>query len=215
MFPFAANDAVDCIAQFAGLAVILLFTFGGWIISQLNQANKKKARGIAQRQPQRQPQRQGAPPRSPDDSTRQMSAFLQEAAGKKSDGDRSPSVQLLESSPYDSPHDRPYAVQAEIVEAEIADPSTHRPTLEPHLGSGIHSAHGLSRPDAAGDDVHQRFDDDVGRLGDSSDAIHEDPTAGQLPAEAVTVDEIVGIFRSPERVRAAIILNEILTRPDY
>ncbi len=212
MFPFAAgNDVVDCILQFAGLAVVLLFTFGGWIISQLNDANKKKARGIAQRPPQRQ----AAALRSPQESTRQMSSFLQEAAGKKAGDDRSPSVQMLESSPYDSPHDQPYAVQAEIVEAEIADPSALRPTLEPHLGTGVHTAQGLSRPDAAGDDVHQRFDDDVGRLGDSSDAIHENPTAGQLPAEAVTVEEIVGIFRSPERVRAAIILNEILTRPDF
>ena len=58
------------------------------------------------------------------------------------------------------------------------------------------------------------FDYEVGTLGDSSDAVYEDPDADKLPDLAVTTAEIADVFRHPERIREAIILNEILARPE-
>ena len=106
--------------------------------------------------------------------------------------------------------------QAPVLEAEILSPPQH------HLESTLSTQH-LSRHAAqlghlddrpVEQTVHDHFDDQVGRLGDSSDAIHEDPNAEKLPGMAVTTGEIADIFRSPERIREAIILNEILARPE-
>ena len=106
---------------------------------------------------------------------------------------------------------------AEVLDARVAsDPEKHR--LESTLstkGPADHAAqqrHLDDRPIEKG--IHDHFDDSVGQLGDSSDAIHEDPNADMLPEVAVTTGEIIDIFRNPERIREAIVLNEILMRPE-
>ena len=102
----------------------------------------------------------------------------------------------------------PGILKAEVVEeARTSSLSTRR--LAEHVAQL-----GSLDDGSAEENVHERFDYELGRLGDSSDAIHEDPDADKLPDMAVTTGEIAEIFRSPERIREAIILNEILTRPE-
>ena len=110
--------------------------------------------------------------------------------------------------------DEPYA--AEVIDAKQVTPADSRITstlsttdLADHAAQ---LGHLDDRPAEKG--IHDHFDDQVGRLGDSSDAIHEDPDAEKLPDVAVTTGEIIDIFRHPERIREAIVLNEILSRPE-
>ena len=116
---------------------------------------------------------------------------------------------------------RPNPYEAEVLEADVvAQPAgvvgqPPEPRLASTLSTEDLAAHAAQlgqlddRPPE--ESIHDRFDDELGRLGDSSDAIHEDPNADKLPDEAVTTSEIVDVFRHPERIREAIILNEILT----
>ena len=111
----------------------------------------------------------------------------------------------------------PYSTGEDVYNAEIIEATSDR-----QIGSQLSSEHLARHAAHLGDlddrsreeGVHDHFDFEVGQLGDSSDAVHEDPNAEKLPAEAVTASEIVDIFRHPERIREAIILNEILARPE-
>lgn len=100
-----------------------------------------------------------------------------------------------------------------ILDAEVVEDARKSSLSTRHLSE--HAAHLGSLDDGPAEiNIHDQFDYEVGRLGDSSDAVHEDPNADKLPDVAVTTGDIVEIFRSPERIREAIILNEILTRPE-
>lgn len=59
--------------------------------------------------------------------------------------------------------------------------------------------------------LHQKFDHDLGRLGDKSAAATSQPTA---PVETKSpAAQIAAMLASPDGVRQAVVLNEILNRP--
>ncbi len=118
-------------------------------------------------------------------------------------------------------------VHPEIVEAELAEPV--EPLSERHLDTSDVTAHSqsLGRRAAQADDimesrVHEVFDHSVSRFDKSTrqiasdyEDIHEQ-AAGQGPDQAIPLhDAIFQLLRSPTTVRQAIVVNEILKRPEH
>ena len=69
-------------------------------------------------------------------------------------------------------------------------------------------------------DIHQKFDHDVGHLdADSIADIGEVSAASTTAYESQEVTdrakEMIDLFRTPKSIRQAVLLNEILTRPNW
>jgi hypothetical protein len=191
-----ADGIVDCIGPFVGILFFLLISFGSWIMQQIAEVKRR----TAQSQPRSKQTSQEA--------TSQMQEFLQRASQQLSPGSAAPPPVLK--------HDQ----QGEAYAAEVQAPRQLKPGVATHVSTEglVRHATQLGEVLDQADErleqrLHQQFDHSVGALGDSSDAIHEDPTRGDLPKEAVTTREIIDVFRHPERVREAIIMAEILKRP--
>ncbi len=192
----ANNDGLECLFQFGMVAFFLLMSFGGWVIKQITGASNRAAMEKRRRAEQ------------------QMRDFQPQPQEQQVQSSPRPKSNPYESYAGGYAHD-PYANDDDVLEADVVQVET-----EHHLGEklsashlGEHASH-LGKIDSYDTgSVHDQFDDQLGRLGDSSDAIHEDPDAEKLPEIAVTTSEIADVFRNPGRIREAIILNEILTRP--
>lgn len=61
--------------------------------------------------------------------------------------------------------------------------------------------------------LHEEFDHVLGKLQDTSQGVEEPSTADQ-PAVSLTPTDIVHMFHSPHTVRQAILMSEILKRPE-
>jgi hypothetical protein len=61
--------------------------------------------------------------------------------------------------------------------------------------------------------LHQKFDHDVGHLSGPSEAIAE--TAGQVRPPARINNPLLKMFSAPASVRQAVIMSEILKRPEW
>ena len=78
------------------------------------------------------------------------------------------------------------------------------------LGDGIAGAH--DRIDSA---VHRRLDHDVGRI-DNLPTVTDDPRPGVVGAKASPIAaELVRMLSTPHSIRQAILIREILDRPDW
>jgi hypothetical protein len=185
-----ADGIVDCIGPFFGVIIFLLISAGSWIMQQLGEANRRA-----------QQKNRPTPQSTAKSTSEQMQEFLTQASKQVAPG--------------------PVQANAEgdVYTAEVIAPRTLRPSVTSHVSTDDLARHAaelgeeLDQADERMDArLHQQFDHAVGALGDSSDAVHEDPAKGQLPKEAVTTREIIDVFRSPERIREAIIMNEILNR---
>jgi hypothetical protein len=192
MMVIFADGIVDCIGPFIGIIFFLLISAGSWILQQVAEANKRAAQ-----------QRRVAPRQTPQQATSEMQEFLRRASEQ--------------TSPQVRP--TPPATEAEIYTAEVIEPRVLRPSVTSHVSTDDLARHArelgeeLDQADERLDErMHRQFDHAVGALGDSSDAVHEDPRRGALPKEAVTTREIIDVFRHPERIREAIIMAEILDR---
>lgn len=192
-----ADGVLDCLVPLVVIVLVGLFSFGSWVVQQITEANRRAMQG------QRMP-----PTQSPQQATAQMQDFLQRAS------------QSL--SPAGAPQPPAFYrdEQGEIYNAEVIAPRQLQPSLATHVSTEglVRHATQLGEVLDQADErleqrLHQQFDHSVGALGDSSDAVHEDPKKGDLPKEAVTTREIIDVFRHPERVREAIIMAEILKRP--
>jgi len=200
----AQADGIECLVQFAMVALFLLLSLVSWAIKQFGAAGQKRAaqrRAAEQRRPAQQRGRSWEP------------------SGRAPIGETA----VEREPPFK--FDRTGAGEpADVYEAEVIEAAGHR-----RLGSKLssdhladHASHLSHLEHDSQDDfqhktpeeVHELFDHQLGTLGDSGDAIHEDPDADKIPDAAVTSAEIADIFRHPHRVREAIILHEILTRPD-
>jgi hypothetical protein len=205
-----AADAVECFIQFGALVLFLVLTFGGYIAQQLAEAKKRRDAQQQLRLP---------PDEAANAAAREIDEFLRQASRQA--GGPPNALAATSASP------RPVA--ANVIDP-YADRSAHSfeppPRTLPSVATNVSTAALTRHASTLGEEVaqadermdehvHERFDHSVGLLGDSSDAIHEDANKEKLPSEAVTTGEIVDIFRNPARVREAIVLNEILTRPNW
>ncbi|MCA9268125.1 MAG: hypothetical protein KDA41_06620 [Planctomycetales bacterium] len=209
-------DNMECIGNFAGLAVFLLFGLGGWALQQLGEAGKRRE--------QKRRAQAARKPRPAAEVSSQMSDFVRQASQR-------PAATRPPATPPPGPPGQrrprglgtlsdPLVIEAEVLDDD-APVTTLRPSVASHVSTKDLSQHAtaladnLRQADERMDaQLHQHLDHRVGSLGDSSDAVYEDPNADALPPEAVTTSETAAIFKNPERIREAIILQEILARPD-
>jgi hypothetical protein len=210
MFLLAA-DAVECLVQFGALILFLIFTFGGYIAQQLAEANKRREAQQRMRVP---------PDATTNTASQEIDEFLRQASRQTEAPQANAPAATAASSPRQAAANAvdPYADRS----VRTPDPPPTLPAVTTHVSTAAlaRQASALGEDVALADErmeehLHERFDHGIGSLGDSSDAVHEDPNKGKLPKEAVTTGEIVDVFRDPSRVREAIVLNEILTRPKW
>jgi hypothetical protein len=116
-------------------------------------------------------------------------------------------------------------VEAEVVSAELAEHvSSH---VASHLDThqfAERAAH-LGEETALSDDrlearLHQKFDHRVGRLTKTSlNQVEDIPDPGQrlaaAPAVSLSPQALVQMLQSPQQLRGAIILKEVLDRPEH
>jgi hypothetical protein len=111
-------------------------------------------------------------------------------------------------------------VDAEVLDAEIVDaaPVRRRAAVAKHVATHLDTSDVTARAAQLGAEVgladekvearlHQRFDHDVSRISDPEDK------AGAA-AGAAFAARIAELFRSPQSIQQAFILNEIINRPE-
>ncbi|NLF68177.1 MAG: hypothetical protein GX575_03880 [Candidatus Anammoximicrobium sp.] len=124
------------------------------------------------------------------------------------------------SAPQRPPVSRPTPVDAEVLDAEIVDaePVRRRAAVtqhvEKHLDTGDVTAHAAQLGAEVGlaDEkveahLRQKFDHELGRMSDPEDE------AGAA-AGAAFAARIAELFRNPQSIQQAFILNEIINRPE-
>ena len=80
-----------------------------------------------------------------------------------------------------------------------------------HLGEGISRQH-----DRVEQRLHDKFDHDVGKLNVPDDQTVSDDAYGyREQTQSRFMSELVGMLSNPRSIGQAIILNEILKRPDF
>jgi len=116
---------------------------------------------------------------------------------------------------------RPAPVDAEVLDAEIVDAAPVRRRaavakhVERHLDTSDVSAHAAQLGAEVGQadekveaHLHQKFDHDLSRISDPEDEVG-------AAAGAAFAARIVELFRSPQSIQQAFILNEIINRPEH
>lgn len=229
MFQFMQADGLECLGNVLGIAVVIIFLFGGWILQQISEATRRQAQ---RRQPPPPPRPDG-PRRTPAETTQEMADFLRRA-GQQQPSQRSTSARPTSPRPtspqrgsveiLEPPADEPMAEDVDVVQADIVAPRaplrrrtpvrshlppSHLEEETPELGDSLTAEEPLYERIPTHLDDHR-----LGTLGDSSDAVHEVPSKEDLPAGAVTAAEIAEALRHPERIREAIIMSEILSLPE-
>ncbi len=156
----------------------------------------------------------------------EIEEFIRRAAErrKQSQGQRKPETRPQSQSPS-RPRSLPQqdVVEAEIVSAEVVEHVSS--SVAQHLSNRQFAdrASHLGEETALADDkleahLHQKFDHQIGRLGKST---LKDQDLGETAGSAATVGYVsssqvlADLLRSPQSIRNAIILKEILDRPEH
>jgi hypothetical protein len=229
--PILPALGVDELIQIAIFVIIVISAIAGQIISA---RNKDKGRAPMGR-PQGQPPPGGRPPGDPAGMQNEIDAFLRRAGAKRPPGAQV-EVEVIDPAPA-QPAGQQGRRLAEPLPAELAD--AEQPLgrgvakhVQQHIGGEhFHDTDRLGETIEQADDrlesrLHDVFDHRVGRLAETKPATELAPAAlpsgpdaggasdpqteqaGRLPAAA-----ILDVLRSPQSVRQAIILSEILRRP--
>ena len=180
-----------------------------WVIQQVFGGDKKP-----QPPPKRRPK---LPPDAPGDAEQvrnELQDFLREAAQRQNQGQPRP----VHAAAVD-----------DIVEAEIVEPvrrmhpaavSTQTGDTVPPVGKQLfaervsHLGEEVAQADEKVEShLHEVFDHDVGRMPDgyNDDKNNDDEEKVVVPKLAYEIREL---FRRPKSVRQAIVLSEVLRRPD-
>ena len=219
---FVLGDLED-VLRFLVPAVFVVI----WIISQAMGQKQKPG------QPPRRPAKPQPVPGGEEKLTDEIEEFLRRVRPPKQQHKELPPDELVIAKP--APERVPETIiQAEVLDApqeyvgpsgasvgdargqqQPVDWSTDQPTAHPPTGDGALPGNTLDKR------VREAFDQNVGALFDTSDAIHEPAGAGgssgreesaaiQVPATAMDLRELLS---SPANLRTAIVLSEILKRP--
>lgn len=159
----------------------------------------------------------------------EIEKFLQQAAARRAQNQQQPRQPPRPAAPQPP---RPFApqppapiqyVEPEIIEPDIMDGDNVAQHVTQHLDTGgfdQRAAH-LGEEVGLADDhleahLHEQFDHRIGSLQDTSaDAAREtaDAAASKILKD-VPAGQIAALLRSPQSIRQAIILSEVLRRPD-
>lgn len=163
----------------------------------------------------------------------EIEEFIRRAAERRKQtqgqGQRKPATRPQESQPQPAQQrPRPRLAQPEVVEAEIVSAEVVEHVsgyVAQHLSSQqfTERASHLGEETALADDkmeahLHQKFDHQIGRLAPSTlDKQSAAATAGAAPTVSYISSsaDLANLLRSPQSIRNAIILSEILNRPEH
>ena len=143
--------------------------------------------------------------------------FLRQAARKRAGrGQQPPPVEIVEAQPVAPP-----PALEPLVEAQLAE-TPPRTKIGSHVEQYLDNRRFAERASHLGEDVsqadedldarvHAAFDHEVGRMDDSSGFV------GATPAQTPTTNlaqQLIEMVKNPSSVRQAVILSEILKRPE-
>jgi hypothetical protein len=98
-------------------------------------------------------------------------------------------------------------VAGDIDTSDIAQHASRLSDRASQLGADVGQA-----DDKLEDRIHEKFDHDLGRIHD--DTVTDDMGTRRPGRVPRTAGEIAEMFRSPKSIRQAVILSEILNRPE-
>jgi len=113
----------------------------------------------------------------------------------------------------------PPIIEAEVIE-EVQVISPLKPTIQPRVDTREIVEHVAHLGERVGETIqkveeriHEKFDHDVGRF-DKSQQLSSGPST-QASKQPVQSNPLARLFANPENLRQAIIMREILERPNF
>lgn len=194
--------------------VVLLISFLVWLVNQLNAKNEQQKQPQQRQQPRRQRPRAGAGPRPP------------QAAGPAPERQVEDFLRRVLEQPARPPGPLPRQPGAEtVVAAEVVDsPLLGGQGVAQHVDVYLQNdefqsrAAALTRLDEVDEQVeshiHQVFDHELSNLGAGTVAPPADDSA-KLPPATGAAAGVALMLSSPDSLRNAIIMQEVLRRPDF
>lgn len=220
MAPLAAFEFGELLRVLIPIVFLII-----WVISQVVGAHGKRqqpVKGPGQQPGGRRPQPKGV--------AQEIEEFLRRAAQQR-EGGRPAEVEVVRPEPaavgrldQGPPQQKPLEPAAvdRVVEV-LPSRSDIAESVERHLGSDTLGRHAEQLGDKIRDvdeEVEQRlsakFDHQVGRLGSE---LRKTPTRRSAPQAAATggsrTAELIELLRNPRGIRTAILVSEILNRPEH
>ena len=177
------------------------------VISILGQIfNKEKQ---PQERPRQRPANVPPDPDSDDPLEAEIAEFVRRAQGQ---------AEVIEAEPMLAEPIRPSEPKRPFREAGVLAESSIEKHVDRHMGSQITSFQPKlvsqieNRDEAMDAHLQEVFDHSLGSLRPDS---RMEPAADETPSSSVSADKIREMFASPDDVRKAIIMNEILTPPKW
>ncbi len=217
------------IGQVIQVALVLLFIVGPLIFRLFGASARQPDRTVPKRRPQRpNPPAQGRP--SPVDS--EVDAFLRRANAQRG-GEEPVAVEVVMPDSMQRPR-RPRRMARPVEEVIIEADVMPEEGIQSRIQSSINTSDFDERAERLGDHVEQaddtmearlrgKFDHSVGNLSttptsvvtsDVTPAPEEAAAQQEKVAANARVASLVARLRSPQGMRDAIVLREILERPD-
>lgn len=199
--------------------ILIVFSILKWIATQLSSVVKN----LSQQMPP-------VPPANParqqlEDEVRQFVQNVKNRPAASSGSPQQPAQRQNRSQGNQPPAQRKQNKKKkspEVVTAQVVEPTRRRlrPGLDEQVGTAefearAHSMSHVDREAAAIDShVHQVFDHQLGKLDHDVSAMSEQRTEG--PETPVSLGDITaGMLANPVSVRQAVIMYEILARPEH
>lgn len=201
------------------IKIIVALVLGGyWFVNYLRSLGQPaKTPPVVRRPVANRPADVPAPkrPKPQESLASEIEQFLQDAAQRKRDRGRRPPVKVMQVP----------APQPQLAtEAEVLSPPTGEAvsdSVERHLDTGGFAlrANSLTEDMECADaerEEHRKktFDRQIGSLTDTSRSEPSPSAAGEAQPAGANASAIANLLAKPESVRQAIVLNEILNRPE-
>jgi len=220
LVPLLVADIGDVIGILVFI-VIALLSVAGQIMNKAKE-DRPKAGPAARPRPRPQPQ----PGQQQGQLANEIDQFVRQATQRRAEGGRQPVAQGQGGRPQPAAR-RPVAAQppvaavpVEAVPAELLQPVSERvPTRGASRNIGTLSSRGMESEVSEADEnleerVHEVFDHKLGQLsGTMSQSAEESPVA--IPPTAKAAAGVAAMLADPANIRQAIVLTEILQRPEH
>jgi hypothetical protein len=219
LVPLIAADIGNVIGLLVFIVIVLLSVAG----QIMNKAREGQQKGPPQRpgpRPQPQPRQQQGP------VVNEIDQFVRQAAQRPAEGGRQPVAQRPGGRPQSLPRgpavrERPVeAVPVELLEPIADDSSSVAEHVRTHAAPksiGTVGSRKLESEVAQADEnleerVHELFDHKLGRLSGTPGETAEESGASIPPTAAAGM---AAMLTDPASIRQAIVLSEILQRPEH
>ena len=201
------------------IKIIVALVLGGyWFVNYLRSLGQPaKAPPVVRRPVANRPADVPTPkrPKPQESLASEIEQFLQDAAQRKRDRGRRPPVKVMQV-PAPEPQ---LAAEAEVLSPPTGEAVSD--SVERHLDTGGFALRAnsltedMERADIEREEHRKKtFDRQIGSLTDTSRSEPSPSAAGEAQPAGANASAIANLLAKPESVRQAIVLNEILNRPE-